>query len=127
MIKLKYLAGYCEVFSVFEESPGSFGDSDTVFAFSSVFEVSVAVDSNNIKSISLENMTDSVETMYPLVEPAMNELVSKIVQNQSTDNISYANTSQYTSKVLQMCCTHPVYTCRFLRLQALAHHLKRNM
>ena len=45
-------------------------------------------------------MTDSVETMYPLVEPAMNELVSQIVQNQSTDNISYANTSQYTSKVL---------------------------
>ena len=40
MIKLKYLAGYCEVFSVFEESPGSFWDSDTVFAFSSVFEVS---------------------------------------------------------------------------------------
>ena len=46
-------------------------------------------------------MTDSVETMYPLVEPAMNELVSQIcVKNQSTDNISYANTSQYTSKVL---------------------------
>ena len=63
-------------------------------------DVSVAVDSNNINSISLENMTDSVETMYPLVEPAMNELVSQIVQNQSTDNISYANTSQYTSKVL---------------------------
>ena len=62
--------------------------------------MSVAVDSNNINSISLENMTDSVETMYPLVEPAMNELVSQIVQNQSTDNISYANTSQYTSKVL---------------------------
>ena len=40
MIKLKYLAGYCEVFSVFEESPGSFCDSDTVFAFSSVFELS---------------------------------------------------------------------------------------
>ena len=40
MIKLEYLAGYCEVFSVFEESPGSFCDSDTVFAFSSVFELS---------------------------------------------------------------------------------------
>ena len=46
------------------------------------------------------NTSVSVETMYPLVEPAMNELVSQIVQNQSTDNISYANTSQYTSKVL---------------------------
>ena len=79
-------------------TPGVYNTS--VALGGAAIDVSVAVDSNNINSISLENMTDSVETMYPLVEPAMNELVSQIVQNQSTDNISYANTSQYTSKVL---------------------------
>lgn len=79
-------------------TPGVY--STSVALGGAAIDVSVAVDSNNINSISLENMTDSVETMYPLVEPAMNELVSQIVQNQSTDNISYANTSQYTSKVL---------------------------
>ena len=78
-------------------TPGVYNTS--VALGGAAIDVSVA-DSNNINSISLENMTDSVETMYPLVEPAMNELVSQIVQNQSTDNISYANTSQYTSKVL---------------------------
>ena len=77
-------------------TPGVYNTS--VALGGAAIDVSVAVDS--INSISLENMTDSVETMYPLVEPAMNELVSQIVQNQSTDNISYANTSQYTSKVL---------------------------
>ena len=86
----------------FEETgmytPGVYNTS--VALGGAAIDVSVAVNSNNINSISLENMTDSVETMYPLVEPAMNELVSQIVQNQSTDNISYANTSQYTSKVL---------------------------
>lgn len=79
-------------------TPGVYNTS--VALGGAAIDVSVAVDSNNINSISLENMTDSVETMYPLVEPAMNELVSQIVQNQSTDNISYANTSHYTSKVL---------------------------
>ena len=68
-------------------TPGVYNTS--VALGGAAIDVSVAVDSNNINSISLENMTDSVETMYPLVE-----------QNQSTDNISYANTSQYTSKVL---------------------------
>ena len=79
-------------------TPGVYNTS--VALGGAAIDVSVAVDSNNINSISLENMTDSVETMYPLVEPAMNELVSQIVKNQSTDNSSYANTSQYTSKVL---------------------------
>lgn len=66
-------------------TPGVYNTS--VALGGAAIDVSVAVDSNNINSISLENMTDSVETMYPLVEPAMNELVSQIVQNQSTDNI----------------------------------------
>lgn len=58
MIKLKYLAGYCEVFSVFsvfEESPGSFCDSDTVFAFSLVFELSDFFALESVLSIALSS------------------------------------------------------------------------
>ena len=55
MIKLKYLAGYCEVFSVFEESTGSFCDSDTVFAFSSVFELSEFFALESVLSIALSS------------------------------------------------------------------------
>ena len=92
-----------EAIKVLDSVSAKFGfglDYEYFLMGGAAIDVSVAVDSNNINSISLENMTDSVETMYPLVEPAMNELVSQIVQNQSTDNISYADTSQYTSKVL---------------------------
>ena len=49
-------------------TPGVYNTS--VALGGAAIDVSVAVDSNNINSISLENMTDSVETMYPLVEPA---------------------------------------------------------
>ena len=48
MIKLKYLAGYCEVFSVFEES-------DTVFAFSSVFELSDFLALESVLSMALSS------------------------------------------------------------------------
>ena len=59
-------------------TPGVYNTS--VALGGAAIDVSVAVDSNNINIHKLENMTDSVETMYPLVEPAMNELVSQIVQ-----------------------------------------------
>ena len=62
--------------------------------------MSVIVDDNNINSISLENLSDTVETMYPLVEPAMDEIVSQVIEKQSTENITYSENNQYTSMIL---------------------------
>lgn len=66
----------------------------------SVLDVEVAVDENKIKSISLVNLDDSVETMYPLVEPALEDLAEQIYENQSLENITYNSENQYTSMVL---------------------------
>ncbi len=63
-------------------------------------DVSVCVDSNNINSISLVNKSETVETMYPLITPAMDDIVSQIIETQSTDNVSYQDNCQYTSIVL---------------------------
>lgn len=79
-------------------NPGIY--STSVALGGAAIDVSVIVDSNNINSISLVNLTESVETMYPLVEPAMEELVSQIIETQSTDNVTYSENNQYTSMVL---------------------------
>ena len=55
---------------------------------------------NNINSVALVNLNDTVETMYPLVKPAMEDLQNQILEKQSTSNIDYSENSQYTSKVL---------------------------
>lgn len=65
-----------------------------------VLDVEVAVDENRINSISLVNLDESVETMYPLVEPALQELAEQIYESQSLDNITYSSENQYTSMVL---------------------------
>ena len=65
-----------------------------------VLDVEVAVDENRINSISLVNLDESVETMYPLVEPALQELAEQIYESQSLDNITYSSVNQYTSMVL---------------------------
>ena len=66
----------------------------------SALDVQVVVDENNINSVSLVNLDETVETMYPLVKPAMEELAQQIVDTQSLDHITYSQSNQYTSIVL---------------------------
>ena len=62
--------------------------------------VEVMVDRNTITSIQLVNLSEAVTTMYPLLQPAFDSLVSQICEQQSLDNISYDADSKYTSLVL---------------------------
>lgn len=63
-------------------------------------DVQVIVDENNINSVALINLSETIETMYPLVKPAMEDLSSQILDTQSLENITYSQNSQYTSIVL---------------------------
>ena len=63
-------------------------------------DVMVTVDENNINDVELVNLDDKVETMYPLIGPAMEDLSNQIIENQSIENIDYPTTRQYTSIVL---------------------------
>ena len=63
-------------------------------------DVEVTVDSSHINSIRLVNLSDTVTTMYPLVQPALEELAAQICETQSTEGITYSEDSRYTSQVL---------------------------
>ena len=62
--------------------------------------VEVTVDANRITSVSLVSLSESVETMYPLMQPAMESLASQIMSKQSLEGIEYHAGSQYTSMAL---------------------------
>ena len=66
----------------------------------STLEVQVIVDENRIQSVSLVNLSETVETMYPLVKPALEERAEQIIKNQSVERISYNPDNQYTSIML---------------------------
>ena len=66
----------------------------------STLEVQVIVDENRIQSVSLVNLSETVETMYPLVKPALEEMAERIIKNQSVERISYNPDNQYTSIML---------------------------
>lgn len=66
----------------------------------SAIDVQVIVDEKNITSIRFVNLEDSIATMYPLIEPALEDLASQILKKQSLEGISYSLDNQYTSLML---------------------------
>lgn len=63
-------------------------------------EIKVVVDSDHINSITLENVSEAITTMYPLVEPSFDDLAAQILSSQSLENLTYETDSKYTYVVL---------------------------
>jgi uncharacterized protein with FMN-binding domain len=63
-------------------------------------EIEVVLDEDHINSVRLVNLSEAVTTMYPLIEPAFDSIVSQIYDGQSLDQITYSDDNRYTSAVL---------------------------
>lgn len=63
-------------------------------------DVEVVIDNNRINSISLVNLDETIATMYPLMQPALDSISQQIYEKQSLDNITYSEENQYTAMVL---------------------------
>ena len=46
------------------------------------------------------DVSNTITTMYPLVEPALNDIANQIVTNQSLENIKFDDNSKYTYTIL---------------------------
>ncbi len=67
---------------------------------SSQLEVEVTVDAEHINAIRFRNLTQSVTTAYPLIQPAMENIADQICKTQSLKNLSYGSENAYTSQVI---------------------------
>lgn len=63
-------------------------------------DVEVIVEQDSITSIRLNNLNESVTTMYPLLQPTLDSICEQIYETQSLENITYTADSKYTSLVL---------------------------
>lgn len=62
--------------------------------------VEVTVDAEQITSVSFVSLDEAVTTMYPLMQPVMEDLESQILNSQSLENLSYSLETRYTSQAL---------------------------
>lgn len=81
-----------------EYIPGVY--STTISLGDQTLDIEVMVDANTITSIELVNLSQEVETMFPLVKPSFDDLTSQIISTQSLDHITYPSDAKYTSMVI---------------------------
>ena len=74
--------------------------SSTITLGENTLNVSVAVDKDTISGVTIENLNETVTTMYPLLEPALNEINNQISVVDNVDEISYSKENQYTYIIL---------------------------
>ena len=79
-------------------TPGKYTSS--ILFNDNTIDVEVVVDENRINSVSLVNLDESVATMYPLMQPALDQISQQIYEKQALDDIDYGSENPYTSQVL---------------------------
>lgn len=79
-------------------TPGTYTTS--LVLNNSAVSISVTVSEQEILSVDMENLDESVAVMYPLMEPSLDVLESQILESQSLENITYPEDRKYTSLVL---------------------------
>ena len=79
-------------------SPGIYTSQITLQ--DSVIDVEVRADHLGIHSIGLQNVSQTVSAMYPMVKPSLDKLAKQICNTQSVENIYYEKSNQYTSQML---------------------------
>ena len=58
-------------------------------------DIQVTVDSSNINSIELVNLSESITTMYPKLTTSFDEVAAKVME-AGTTNITYDSANRYT-------------------------------
>ena len=65
-----------------------------------VVDIQVVVDNDQINSVSIVNLEESVATMYPLLQPSMDDISTQLNANVPLDQVTYSSSNQYTVAIL---------------------------
>lgn len=79
-------------------TPGTY--TSTIDLDGTTVDVSLVVDEASILSLSLGEMTDSAQTLYPLFKSSFDQLASQICEYQSLEEVSYDPDTKYTCEIL---------------------------
>lgn len=63
-------------------------------------DVTVTVDSDHVNSIEFINLNETITTMYPLLQPSLENIARQVCEKQSTKDVTYPEESKYTSTLL---------------------------
>ena len=63
-------------------------------------EVEVSVDESRINSIRFSNLDETVTAMFPLIQPAIEDIAEQVYETQSLDDIALSDDAPYTAQII---------------------------
>lgn len=78
--------------------PGVYTSSITLN--DTAIHLEIVCDSNHIHSVRLVNLDEAVETMYPLLTPALSDLEMQLAKDISPEELVLSESSKYTQTLL---------------------------
>ena len=75
-------------------------------------ELQVTVKGGKARSVSLKHLNKSITTMYPLIEPSLDEINKQLPKVNSIDDIKYDGQSQYTYTLLKQAIKNALKTAQ---------------
>ena len=79
-------------------TPGVYTSSVTLG--NTALEVEVTVDESHINSIRFSNLDEAVTAMYPLIQPAIEDIAEQIYKKQTLEDIEYSSENPYTDQII---------------------------
>lgn len=58
------------------------------------------MDEYHINSIRFSNLDEAMTTMFPLIQPAIEDIADQVYDKQSLEDISLSDDTPYTSQVI---------------------------
>lgn len=80
-------------------TPGVY--TSTITLGDTALDVAVSVDENQITSVTLNNLSESVTAMYPLLEPSLESINAQLGTISSVDELQLNAENKYTGLILQ--------------------------
>lgn len=90
--------GKDETISEKKYNPGIY--TSTVTLNNTPLEVEVTVDESHINSIRFANIDETVTTMFPLIQPSIENIAEQVYKTQSLEDIEYSQENPYTSQII---------------------------
>lgn len=75
--------------------------TSTVSLGNQALNVEVTVDKDRVTNVSLKNLDETVETMYPLLKPTLEDINKQLETVSSVDEINFSDENQYTNTILK--------------------------
>ena len=66
----------------------------------SVINLQVVLDEEQVKSVEMINLDDTVSAMYPLIKPSVESISNQLASGVSLDEVVLSDEGQYTEKMI---------------------------